>query len=132
MLEGVSTSTSVAQLKREGIGFLFRGIGPPLCIKGIASGVMFSAKAHFTTTLKRIFPGGSPQGISLGASVLSGLSEGLCCAPLERVQTLLMVNTIRSLRFKSKIKIRVIKVKIKIIWPGRKSLNIDIIGLFAG
>lgn len=81
---------------------LFRGIGPPLLQRALASGAMFASYDYFFHVLRRLKYGGEGAGdaraatdiheegwqVRVGAAFLAGSSEWLL-TPLERTQTLL-------------------------------------------
>ncbi|RXG55740.1 Thioredoxin-related transmembrane protein 2-like protein [Armadillidium vulgare] len=88
MLHGISTARAVAQLKKEGVKNLYRGILPPLCQKTISTSVMFGMFEQYGQFLRQYLPGLSP-GVNMATSAsLAGCTEAVLC-PLERIQTVL-------------------------------------------
>ncbi|KAB7505984.1 Solute carrier family 25 member 51 [Armadillidium nasatum] len=88
MLHGISTARAVAQLKKEGVKNLYRGILPPLCQKTISTSVMFGMFEQYGQLFRHYLPGLSP-GVNMATSAsLAGCTEAILC-PLERIQTVL-------------------------------------------
>lgn len=86
MLDGVKISNAVYQLKYEGIGYLYRGIFPPLCQKTISMSLMFGV---YDTIRRLLRPNGQDTTISkTEAAIVAGTTE-LIMVPFERIQTLL-------------------------------------------
>ncbi|OTF69969.1 hypothetical protein BLA29_004123, partial [Euroglyphus maynei] len=89
---GFNVMTALRQLRIEGIGYLYRGIGPPLFIKPLTSSLMFGSYNQFyrLLSMKNNHDGGGYDlKASLMASLLSGTTEALIATPFERIQMIL-------------------------------------------
>ncbi|XP_037952439.1 mitochondrial nicotinamide adenine dinucleotide transporter SLC25A51 [Teleopsis dalmanni] len=87
MLHGVHITSAFGQLRHEGIGYLYRGMFPPLAQKTISLSLMFGV---FDGT-RRYFVDKFNMNL-YAAKVLAGIASGSVEAalmPFERVQTLL-------------------------------------------
>lgn len=86
MLHGVPITSAFAQLRHEGLGFLYRGMLPPLAQKTISS-IMFGV---FDGTRRYLVEdyGMNDYGAKVIAGVVAGSAESILL-PFERVQTLL-------------------------------------------
>lgn len=91
MLHGVKTQKALNQLKLEGIGYLYRGILPPLMQKTFSVSVMFGMYDQSQRTLKSYFPSLSPGMCMTTSAMVAGSVEALL-TPFERIQTLLQDN----------------------------------------
>ncbi|KAH7643432.1 mitochondrial nicotinamide adenine dinucleotide transporter SLC25A51 [Dermatophagoides farinae] len=85
---GFDVVSAIRQLRIEGIGYLYRGIGPPLFVKPLTSSLMFGTYNQFYRMLWMKNDGYNLQA-SLIASLLSGATEALVSTPFERVQMIL-------------------------------------------
>lgn len=90
MLHGVKISSAVHQIRNEGIGFLYRGIFPPLAQKTISLALMFGV--YDGTRRPLIDMGCNAYLAKIVAGVTAGNVEAIL-APFERVQTLLADST---------------------------------------
>ncbi|CAJ0578166.1 unnamed protein product, partial [Mesorhabditis spiculigera] len=92
-LHGVKAGTAVAQMRAEGLPFLFRGLLPPLLMRSLSRALMFGLydrfASHCTPLVKPTVPLWSPCHGS--AAFLAGACEAMLC-PLERVQVLLQTQ----------------------------------------
>ncbi|XP_045111420.1 mitochondrial nicotinamide adenine dinucleotide transporter SLC25A51-like isoform X2 [Portunus trituberculatus] len=88
MLHGISSTSALKQLRREGLKNLYRGIFPPLCQKTISTSIMFGMYDQYGKLLTYHYPELS-KGTTLAlAATLAGCTEALLC-PFERIQTVL-------------------------------------------
>ncbi|KAH8326118.1 hypothetical protein KR067_001984 [Drosophila pandora] len=87
MLHGVPITSAFAQLRHEGLGFLYRGMLPPLAQKTISLSIMFGV---FDGTRRYLVEdyGMNDYGAKVIAGVVAGSAESILL-PFERVQTLL-------------------------------------------
>ncbi|KAJ8385153.1 hypothetical protein AAFF_G00192040 [Aldrovandia affinis] len=86
-LYGVRAGEAVAQLRRDGLRTLYRGLLPPLLQKTTTVAIMFGLYEDFSRLLLR--SAGGPELLTRSlAAVLTGTAEA-ALAPFERVQTLL-------------------------------------------
>ncbi|ALC46257.1 CG7943 [Drosophila busckii] len=87
MLHGVPLSSALLQLHHEGLGFLYRGMLPPLAQKTISLSIMFGV---FDGTRRYLVEDYrlNDYGAKIIAGVVAGSVESLLL-PFERVQTLL-------------------------------------------
>jgi len=86
MLHNVGVKGAVRQISKEGVLFLYRGIFPPLCQKGVSTSVMFGVYGGCRTRLLDL---GVPRISSLViAANIAGTMEA-SLAPFERLQTLM-------------------------------------------
>lgn len=87
MLHGVPIGSALAQLQHEGLGFLYRGMLPPLAQKTISLSIMFGV---FDGTRRYLVEDYrlNDYGAKVIAGVVAGSVESILL-PFERVQTLL-------------------------------------------
>lgn len=87
MLHGVPVSSAMLQLRHEGLGFLYRGMLPPLAQKTISLSIMFGV---FDGTRRYLVEDYrfNDYGAKVIAGVVAGSAESILL-PFERVQTLL-------------------------------------------
>lgn len=88
MVYGVPTTRAIAQLKTEGIRYLYRGLLPPLISKTVSISIMFGTYHEYCKYLDNhcnFFPNSVRSSI---AAFLSGASEALL-TPFERTQMIL-------------------------------------------
>ncbi|XP_037732069.1 solute carrier family 25 member 51 [Drosophila subpulchrella] len=87
MLHGVPITSAFAQLRHEGLGFLYRGMLPPLAQKTISLSIMFGV---FDGTRRYLVEDYrlNDYGAKVIAGVVAGSAESILL-PFERVQTLL-------------------------------------------
>ncbi|KAI1887653.1 hypothetical protein AGOR_G00192530 [Albula goreensis] len=86
-LFGVRATEAVAQLRRDGLRNLYRGLLPPLLQKTTTVAIMFGLYEDFSRLLAR--HAGGPELLTRSmAAVLAGTAEA-ALTPFERVQTLL-------------------------------------------
>lgn len=87
MLHGVPITSAFAQLRHEGLGFLYRGMLPPLAQKTISLSIMFGV---FDGTRRYLVEDYrlNDYGAKVLAAVVAGSAESILL-PFERVQTLL-------------------------------------------
>lgn len=90
MLHGVEVKPAIQMLRHEGIGFLYRGILPPLAQKTISLSLMFGVYDGAKRPL--INQGMNEYLAKVIAAVTAGTVEGLLM-PFERIQTLLADST---------------------------------------
>jgi hypothetical protein len=96
-LHGVAVKDAIKQMKKEGLGLLYRGLLPPLIMRTTSRSVMFGMYDTYKYLL------GCPKdfrGIALTprhslAAFLAGATEALLC-PLERIQVLLQTSKYHS------------------------------------
>lgn len=86
MLHNVGVNNALQQLSHEGVGYLYRGILPPLCQKCVSTALMFGI--YETCRKPLIEMHFSPVMTSTVAGVIAGTTEALL-TPFERIQTLL-------------------------------------------
>ncbi|EDW83923.1 uncharacterized protein Dwil_GK13868 [Drosophila willistoni] len=87
MLHGVAITSAFGQLRHEGLGFLYRGMLPPLAQKTISLSIMFGV---FDGTRRYMVEDYRLN--DYGAKVMAGLVAGSVesiLLPFERIQTLL-------------------------------------------
>lgn len=87
MLHGVPFSSAFAQLRHEGIGYLYRGILPPLAQKTISLSIMFGVYDGSRKALTKSMNMGEYSAKCCAGLIAGSLEAGLL--PFERVQTLL-------------------------------------------
>lgn len=87
MVHGVMPRMAFAQLKKEGVRILYRGVLPPLLQKGISMSIMFGGYESYGRFFISNFDINPQLAKSAGAG-LSGISEAIL-TPFERVQVLL-------------------------------------------
>jgi Mitochondrial carrier protein len=87
MLHGVKISTAFGQLHSEGIGFLYRGIGPPLLQKALSLSLMFGVYDGIKRPAIEVY-NINEYTAKCVAGCVAGTIEAVCM-PFERVQTLL-------------------------------------------
>ncbi|XP_034112305.1 mitochondrial nicotinamide adenine dinucleotide transporter SLC25A51 [Drosophila albomicans] len=87
MLHGVPMGSALLQLRHEGLGFLYRGMLPPLAQKTISLSIMFGV---FDGTRRYLVEDYrlNDHGAKVIAGVVAGSVESILL-PFERVQTLL-------------------------------------------
>jgi hypothetical protein len=90
MLHGTRTSVAVAQLRREGAWYLYRGMLPPLVQKTLSVSLMFGMYDQYQKFLHHNIPL-LPSSVAKGISALLAGSTEAILAPCERIQTLLQV-----------------------------------------
>ena len=88
---GFDAASALRQLRIEGIGYLYRGVGPPLLVKPLSSSVMFGSYNQFYRMLstENNNVDGFDFQASVLASLLSGATEALIATPFERIQMIL-------------------------------------------
>jgi len=104
-VEGLRFRRALTQVIREGISYLYRGVGPPLMQKGTSLSIMFGAYHKFQKELSLKFTGMSSVTTNASAAMLAGTMEAIL-TPFERIQTLLahrdhnkrFVNTIHAFK----------------------------------
>lgn len=87
MLHGVPIGSALSQLRHEGLGFLYRGMLPPLAQKTISLSIMFGVfdgSRRYLVEDYRL----NDYGAKVIAGVVAGSVESILL-PFERVQTLL-------------------------------------------
>jgi hypothetical protein len=87
MLHGVKIRTAFQQLHSEGIGFLYRGLFPPLLQKTFSLSVMFGVYDGVKRPCIEVY-----NINEIGAKCIAGLISGTVessLMPFERVQTIL-------------------------------------------
>lgn len=87
MLHGVPITSAFGQLRNEGLGFLYRGIFPPMAQKTISLSIMFGV---FDGSRRYLIENFSMNAytVKIIAGITSGTVEAVLL-PFERVQTLL-------------------------------------------
>ena len=90
-IDGIGGFQAFKQLRREGFLKLFRGVGPPLLMKGVGLSVMFGSFSSFERILTEQYPKKDPALIKVSAALLAGTVESLL-TPFERMQTLLALS----------------------------------------
>lgn len=90
MLTGVKASSAFLQLRHEGIGFLYRGIFPPLAQKTLSLSLMFGVYDSSRRSLCDL--GCNPYIAKSIAGLTAGTVEA-ALMPFERIQTLLADST---------------------------------------
>ncbi|XP_075984877.1 mitochondrial nicotinamide adenine dinucleotide transporter SLC25A51 [Anticarsia gemmatalis] len=87
MMHGVETTFALNQLQKEGLGFLYRGMLPPLLQRSLSMSVMFGVYDECLQPLleKRY----NPYAAKMLAGVVAGCVEATLM-PFERIQTLLI------------------------------------------
>ena len=91
-LYGVKTRKAVAQVHKEGLRHLYRGLLPPLMQKSISVSLMFGTYNQYQRLLYSYFPHLHDTPCKIGAAVMAGCTEAVLM-PFERVQTLLQDRT---------------------------------------
>lgn len=86
MLHGVKVYNAFQQLHKEGIGFLYRGIMPPLLQKTLSLSIMFGVYEEVRSPLSQTSL--NPYLVKSIAAMVSGSLEAVLM-PFERIQTLL-------------------------------------------
>ncbi|KAF0989992.1 hypothetical protein HZS_3197 [Henneguya salminicola] len=87
-MEGVTANKAITSLRMEGVGSLYRGIGPPLLQKTAGISMMFGIFQIYRNIYSSMFPNLSEKIIYIMAGTTSGVIESVL-TPFERVQTLL-------------------------------------------
>lgn len=92
MLHGHSVRSATADLRAEGIRYLYRGVGPPLIQRSITTSLMFGTFGTYQYLLDEhgYFFVNSRAGRFCLAAFMAGTTEALLC-PFERIQMLLQV-----------------------------------------
>lgn len=91
MVHGVRATSAINQLRREGLGTLYKGLLPPLMSKTTSVSLMFGTYSSYRSFLEthHLFPVTHKPMIRLSiAAFLSGSTEAVLC-PFERIQMLL-------------------------------------------
>lgn len=87
MMHGVETTFALNQLQKEGLGFLYRGMLPPLLQRSLSMSVMFGVyDGSLKPLLDRDY---NPYIAKTLAGVIAGCFEATLM-PFERIQTLLI------------------------------------------
>lgn len=86
MLHGVKAYNAFRQLHKEGVGFLYRGIMPPLIQKTLSLSIMFGVYEEVRVPLSQTPI--NPYLVKAIAAMVSGSLEAILM-PFERIQTLL-------------------------------------------
>lgn len=87
MMHGVETTFALHQLQKEGLGYLYRGMLPPLMQRTLSMSLMFGVyDASLQPLLRRKF---DPYIAKTVAGVVAGCCEATLM-PFERIQTLLI------------------------------------------
>ena len=86
--EGLSVRQAIASVQGEGLGQLYRGVGPPLLQRSLSMSLMFGLYDWYYKALRRWGVVTSHWPCSVAAALAAGSTEALL-TPLERVQTLL-------------------------------------------
>lgn len=83
-----SIRQALAQLKREGLVKLYRGVVPPLLQRTLTGTVLFGVQdtLHHQLSLQNVFPSSALPAL---AGLGTGLVEALVLTPYERIQNLL-------------------------------------------
>ena len=102
-LDGHQTTTVITQMKKEGFANLYRGLGPVLLQKTVASSIMFGTFGYFSHALETSNP--APKLLTTHhrrnfvAGGLSGAVEAFL-TPFERMQAL-MIDSRRHMQFRN-------------------------------
>lgn len=99
MLHGVEASSAVQEMRNEGIGFLYRGIFPPLAQRTISLSLMFGC--YDGTRRPLVEHGINPYAAKTIAGLAAGTVEAVLM-PFERIQTLLADSTYHA-KFKNTV-----------------------------
>lgn len=91
MLHGLETHKAFGQLKLEGLGYLYRGILPPLIQKTFSVSLMFGVFEKSQQVLNGSVPSLHPTVAMTASAMLAGTVEA-ALTPLERIQTVLQDN----------------------------------------
>lgn len=86
MLHGVKIGPALLEIRQEGLGFLYRGILPPLAQKTVSSSLMFGVYDGVRRPLVQL--GVNEYRAKMIAGVAAGTVEA-SLMPFERIQTLL-------------------------------------------
>ena len=87
-IDGSRLHVAMAQIRNEGIRFLYRGVLPPLLQKAMSVSIMFGLYHRFKRDLNNTFPQVPTLINNSAAAIFAGSVEAIL-APFERVQTLL-------------------------------------------
>jgi hypothetical protein len=85
-VHGLRVADALAEMRREGVACLWRGVAPPLLQRGTSVAVMFATFHVYTDALDRA--GLPPLMSSALAGAASGVSEA-ALTPFERLQTMM-------------------------------------------
>lgn len=87
MMHGVEATFALTQLRKEGLGFLYRGMLPPLMQRSLSMSVMFGV---YDNSLRRLLNYNlDPTTAKCCAGMIAGCFEATLM-PFERLQTLLI------------------------------------------
>ena len=104
-LSGHLTKKVISEMKKEGCTYLYRGLGPVLLQKTVASSLMFGGFGYFGNLIEARNP--APNLLSnrhrrnFAAGGLSGAFEAVL-TPFERIQAL-MIDSKRHVQFKNSV-----------------------------